>query len=526
MDKNRSKLVVIVGFIILAIGLVFTSSYNGQAQQIESETVVPVGLSLFFRNGQMAPITLIGDVPRYIQEVDIVATVNSTTDEGIEPLIRNSEFSSLNWSGVTMVDEDWRPAGDGTFIRQRFYRGAKWMENPSQFFVFPTGSDDNPIGEPLFALAGADGNVEPADDGFVRRFVARQIASGCPSVGDCSGATFIAQGLVQLRDALQADMRARKIPANATRLALKWTEDNQTPRSVEISHASASDFPFGYGFQISLKEISAPANGSFYVAGENVSFRVTFSDGQGSRLHPEGSLPTYGQFLRGEIESGLRYYDTSLSTTTYYALKHRESNLLVTLSGPIDKLRTPRSVVGIEKFFLPVIPVTSVAVDGFTDLATGVPPFPVILGGLFDPAVWDTPVSDIVTFTIPSDALAGTYISAIKARREFGGEALNRATTADIQVGTAAPTTFTPKTGRCNTCHSGPSSFENILHGATDRRSCYSCHASLFVEPDAALDIRVHMVHDRSNRFQADINNCAVCHLTPPDGPARGLLNR
>jgi hypothetical protein len=25
-----------------------------------------------------------------------------------------------------MVEEDWRLGGDGTFIRQRFYRNAKW----------------------------------------------------------------------------------------------------------------------------------------------------------------------------------------------------------------------------------------------------------------------------------------------------------------------------------------------------------------------------------------------------------------
>src|SRR5262249_44260081 len=96
--------------------------------------------------------------------------------------------------------------------------------------------------------------------------------------------------------------------------------------------------------------------------------------------------------------------------------------------------------------------------------------------------------------------------------------------TSTIQVRTATPTTFTAQTGNCNVCHTGPSAFGNILHGGTDRRACYSCHASLDVEPDTALDIRVHEVHDRSDRFPADINNCATCHLTPPDGPARGLL--
>jgi len=58
-----------------------------------------------------------------------------------------------------------------------------------------------------------------------------------------------------------------------------------------------------------------------------------------------------------------------------------------------------------------------------------------------------------------------------------------------------------------------------------DRRACYSCHSSLAFEPDAAIDIRVHTVHDRSERFAslAKITDCGLCHLTPPTGPARGI---
>jgi hypothetical protein len=526
MYKFKKYLLTAAGFVILLSALVLQlDAPMPQAQG--SETTNPIGLSLFFQNGAMAPLTLVGDAPRFLQEIDVTATVTTPTDEGINPLLHTSEFSSLDWTGVTQVEEDWRPAGDGTFTRQHFYRGAAWMEQASKFLVFPTDSTGTQVGDPLIANAGKDDRLGSADDGFVRRFVARQIATGCRSVGDCTGATFTAQGLVQLRDALQADERARPIPAEATRLTLKWTVQDQTPRTVEIAHASPADFPFGYGFRISLDETSTPANGSFYVPGEPVSFRVTFRDGQGKRLHPPGSLPTFGQFLRGEIATGLRYYDGfRLFPTTYYALKHRESNLLVTLSGPTDTLRTPRTIVDAGQFFVPApaIAVTTVGTDGFSDLAAGVPPFYITFGGLFDPTLWETPVSDSVNFTIPSEALPGTYVAAVKARREFGGEALNRATTSTIQVGTATPTTFTAQTGNCTSCHTGPSALGSILHGVTDRRACYSCHASLNVEPDTALDTRVHEVHDRSGRFPADIHNCATCHLTPPGGPARGLL--
>ncbi|HEY0553137.1 MAG TPA: hypothetical protein VGG20_02670, partial [Thermoanaerobaculia bacterium] len=35
----------------------------------------PVGLSLLFQNGAMAPVALVGAAPRYLQEIDLVATV-------------------------------------------------------------------------------------------------------------------------------------------------------------------------------------------------------------------------------------------------------------------------------------------------------------------------------------------------------------------------------------------------------------------------------------------------------------------
>lgn len=501
---------------LLGLGLT-ASAHDGDAD--------PVGLSLLFQNSTMAPVTLAGAAPRYLQEIDLVASVPSQEDQGIQPLMANSELSSLDWSGVKMVEEDWRPAGDGTFIRQRFYRSARWMERPSHFRVVPTNGAGRSVGSPLLADAGKDDHLGSSDDAFVRRFVARQSAFGCRAQGDCTGATFVAQGLVQLRIALKAGQRARTIPPEATKLALWWSEQPAVLRTVVVTHASPADFPYGYGFQTSLDVINPPANGRYYVPGETVRFRATFRDGTGRRLHPQGSLPTYGQFLRGEVPSGLRYYNGfALFPTTYYALKRREGLMAVSLLGPLDRVKTPRTTVALEEFGGGQATFASPAADGFTSLFANIPPNPIVFGG--NPADDDTPVSDVVSITIPQDALAGTYLAALKARREWGGEALNRAVTREIQVGTASPTPFVAKTGPCNTCHTGPSSLPNLLHGLGDRRACFACHSSLAFEPDAAIDIRVHMVHDRSDRFAslASIKNCALCHLAPPSDPARGLL--
>jgi predicted CXXCH cytochrome family protein len=135
------------------------------------------------------------------------------------------------------------------------------------------------------------------------------------------------------------------------------------------------------------------------------------------------------------------------------------------------------------------------------------------------------PVSDILTFTLPADAEAGTYVAAIKARRDYAGEALNRGASAEIQVGQVAPTTFTPKTA-CVTCHAEERrSLDTLLHGFYEPQTCFGCHSSLGIEFDGALDIRVHTIHDRSDRFDADIQNCSLCHLSPPEGPQRGVAH-
>src|SRR5262245_54644016 len=520
MTKFKKYLVVIFGLAILASQLFY------KPHALSSAATTPIGLSLFFQNGQMAPFRLIGDAPRYMQEIDLTATAETATDQGIQPIIQSGDLAGLDWSGVRMVDEDWRPDVDVTFIRQRFYRGAKWMEQPSTFRLIQTDSGGLPVGPPLTVSAGKDDKWKKNDDGFVRRFVARQITPGCSAVGDCSGSSrFTAQGLVQWRDALQADQSAQRISPQAASLNLEWNRDPNHSHSVEIQHAEPSDYPYGYGFEPSLQAINPPANGNFYAPGETVSIRVTFRDGQGNRLHPEGSLPTYGEFNRGEITSGLRYYDGfRLFPTTYYALKHREGNLLLTLSGPLDRLDTSQASIGIEQFFVPQITVATAAADGWSGVGTIIPPAPIVFGGTIVPALWETPVSDVVNLVIPPDALPGTYVAALKARRDFGGEALNRGATIKLQVGTAMVTAFNPSTGKCNTCHSGPSALGRALHGVSDRSACYSCHASLSIEPDAALDIRVHMVHDRSARFPGVMTNCSVCHTTPPSGRARGLL--
>ena len=177
------------------------------------------------------------------------------------------------------------------------------MEPPSLGRVVPTDASGTVVDRLFTASAGADDTLRAADDSCGRRFVARQVAFGGPADDACTGATFVAQGRVQLRQALHADRRARTIPPHATRLERKWSRQPHTSRTVHLSRASPTACPYGDGFRPALQTVSAPAHGSYDVPGETVHCRVTFRDGRGRRLHSEGALPAYGQFLRGEPQA-------------------------------------------------------------------------------------------------------------------------------------------------------------------------------------------------------------------------------
>ena len=485
------------------------------ALSLSAQSTGNVGLSLFFQNGVMPPVTFYGNPPRYLQELDIsTKSVTSTTDLGIEPLKQTGDLANLNWTGIKQVEEEWKPV-NGKYNRVRYYRGAQWMTQRSTFTITPLDAGGIPIGAAITADAGWDDRInEGSDDAWVRRFTARQTAAGCPAINNCTGATYTAQGVVSFRDALNPNARAKLLPANTATLEVRWSVSNFVYK-VAVNHSPATALPYGYGFSPALESVTAPANGQFYQPGDTLRYRIVLKDGAGKRLHPIGSLPTYAQVTSGTDTSGIRYYNPNLNPQLYYAFKHREANGLVTVGGPTHLMTTSKLLT--TDSYAPQVVTANVATSGFTALVVGYPPLSVTRNG--GPA--DTPVSDIVEFKLPTDALPGTYVVALKARREFGGEAINRGAMLTIQVGSTVKTGPSPKF-RCNDCHEGRSSFSSILHGLPDTRPCAACHtASTFI---GAFDNRVHTIHDRSNRFDENVTECRVCHTSTPTAPANGIV--
>ncbi len=331
-------------------------------------------------SGAKKTVDLYEDFARYMQEMDITAQVETTTDQGIAPVTRSGDMATLDWRGVHQTDEDWRPEGSvpETYTRSRFYRGAKWMNRGSVLTLLPFDDHDHLVGLPIIDVTGQDDDWKSTDGAFVRRFDARQVVRGCRAIGDCSNATsYLAQGLMQFRDSLHPDQRSVRIPASATRLKLFWSEDPTRLREVKVRHRRFADTPYRYGFQPQVEVVTRPANGHFFVPGEGFDFRITYRDGSGNRLNPPGSLPSYAEFLGDQIDSGVRYYDGFRQVlTVYYALKHREGNNIWAFAGPTSKLKVSGHVVPLSDFFnlaFTQIPMATVPENGYTSVFNLVP---------------------------------------------------------------------------------------------------------------------------------------------------------
>jgi hypothetical protein len=54
-----------------------------------------------------------------------------------------------------------------------------------------------------------------------------------------------------------------------------------------------------------------------------------------------------------------------------------------------------------------------------------------------------------------------------------------------------------------------------VLHGNANRGTCAGCHVPLGFELEGPIYVRTHFIHSRSRRFDAPLENCSACHLTP-----------
>jgi predicted CXXCH cytochrome family protein len=307
-----------------------------------------------------------------------------------------------------------------------------------------------------------------------------------------------------------ADDRTFVIPADATHLRVEW--DHLPGRTFDLPVEPVSSSPYAYGFDIQVHP-TPPADGVSYMPGQEITFHLAFLDGQGTRLHPQGSLPTYGEFMRGEVTSGLQYY-AFFPGIVYYRDKNREGVLLGSLTGPEHRVRQTHEAVPTIEFLTQDVQTAAVPdTHGFSSLWAIVPPAPIVFGG---PDGWDAPVPDHLTFQLPEDADPGRYAFTIKARRVYRGEESLATRVVRIRVGGPVVTEGRIRlVGNCEECHNGAFSLSKMLHHVDDVTVCTGCHLPLEFEENNLLSYRIHRIHNLSDRYTENPRDCTVCHLDP-----------
>ncbi len=481
-----------------------------------STSDTPIGLVLELENGSGVPLEVRAGQTFYISQIELRALVSSNVDEGVQGLAERGDFAKVPWGGVEFEEEQFQllPNAAGKFTRSRFYRGATWIKAPSVFTVTQVNEQGLPTAPPIVVHAGMDGRALPTDDFFIRRFRALQWTYDCPASGDCTGATdFAEEAIIELRNPTDKKPTFKLRPGTKA-LRVGWSMKPGDAYTVPLEQVSSP--PYDYGFSIDLTPLTPPGPDGYYLPGQDITFRVTYRDGAGNRLHPEGSLPSYNEVLFGANEAGLQYY-TFEPAWVYWRRKHYERVPIVHLMGPAHKVQPLRNILPLPSLLGQDIQVAGLPErDGVFAAWKLFPATDVTFGGGFDPqhTLWALPGSDTFTFHLPDNVEPGTYRVTSKARRKYYGEEVPFTRTIEIQVGTATPTTTPLGTGKCNTCHTGAGSLFNVLHANPNRGTCAGCHAPLAVEYDAPIFVRVHFLHSRSNRVEGNMQDCSTCHLS------------
>jgi hypothetical protein len=394
------------------------------------------------------------------------------------------------------------------------------MDRSSNFDIAQLDAQGRVSGPSLQVSVGSESDDKPNGGFFVRRLRAIQWTYDCaagPSnarpIGDCAAAVHYGEeALVELRYS-SASPAGVKLSLSTTQLRVRWSANPTSPVVIPVQQIAAPAYDYGFG--MALESVTPPQGpAGSYLPGQAITFRVTLTDGSGKRLHPQGSLPSYQEYLAG-VNSGLQYYRFFQEPyATYYRRKHREHHLIAAVSGPVQDIQPIRSVADL---FVDVDPATGninsarPERDGFYGSGAEMPSFGALLGG---PATWGLPVTDTVTFNLPANARPGTYLLALKGRRNYLGQELPASKVVEFQVGSPERTQARLNTGGCSECHNGPSSLSRVNHALDNRSTCSTCHAPLNFELEGPVYVRLHFIHSRSARFEESKAQCSTCHLT------------
>lgn len=489
-----------------------------------------VGLEININNGQPQPLTVIGNRDYFIDRLFNTATITSTVDNGLDDIMKNSEFKILDWSG-TKKDPDmpWRsiwpypvdPTASNLQV-QEFYRGSAWVNDEHTFTVQAIDASGKPVGTPIELNSGRGDKTGPEDSWVVRRFATiRYLMGAKPTDPNCNTATettcpttttgpYVTEARMEMRNSADTS-KTIHIPAGATAIQIKW-DKRSDPYMVPIK--TVDNPQWDYGLKVDI-QIQNPKD--VYQPGDTITAKYVFMDGNGKNLFPDG-LPTYKEWqdyfaayqagdppLTGKAAAGMSWFHNA-PTIVYYWDKSREATELNGVAGPEQNFK--------ESYFEWTLetPLASDATKSGTydSIVELIPPTSILFGGA---STANNPVPDTYSYQIPTEAKPGTYLVGIKVRRDYLGQGNLLGVDKEIQVGTSEKTDLPANwIGNCELCHNGAMSFSWVNHRTVDRKMCYICHMPIAPEPDNSLVMRVHTIHYRSNRVALDKGSCVPCH--------------
>jgi hypothetical protein len=478
----------------------------------------PIGLALDVDGGKGSPIQVRAGQRFFVNQIDLRTSVDATTDEGVDGLKTAGDFTSLDWSGLSYVEEEpvLLAGGDGKYTRRRFYREAAWMNADGSFKVEQVDAAGHVVGDGVVVRTGKQHEQRASDDFWDRRYRAIQWTYDCVSPTNCAGAkSFSEEALIELRENQHPEKTFKLRPETAA-LRLTWSAKKKSPWTIPVTQVKKPDWD--YGFSIDVAPVTPPGPGGVYAPGSDVTMQLTLRDGAGKRLHAPGEMPSYDQVTFVGDPAGITYYRAFFDpSTTYYRRKHRERNFIAQIIGPAQDIQAIRTIAPLSDFLdRDVQTVATPAVDGVYAQMRLFPSGPNLFGAAFDPthAGWAKTVPDTWTWHLPADAKPGTYLVTVKARRVYLGQDIPFTRTVSIQVGTPKKTVPSLKTGGCDDCHSGNASLSTILHANPNRAACAACHVPLGFEYEGPIYVRTHFLHSRSGRYDESLAKCSACHLS------------
>ncbi|WP_375771712.1 hypothetical protein NR798_12685 [Archangium gephyra] len=441
---------------------------------------------------------------------------------------KQSRFKSLDWSGMTVGRDDWKPMGEEVFQRETFFENAAWMM-----------SDDDTL---KLEVLDAEGIVRATETYSRRDFLAENSTTGRTRVswtiynlsrplfpGDPvmhpAGDPFYHTGVKVSFANSTNPFKSFRMPQLTGEgvIRVTWSLMEKEPFHFPVTFVPEQDrtatcyklgadglateerVPCGFGLtQKAL--INTPRNGKYYMPGEALDFIVSLQDGEGHGLHSRDLLPSFSDF-RNETSNGIAYFNEWM-LLTYRDSSSSESGFKVV--GPLQELTTSFGTYQTPFFAYPQLSEPKFYVDpGMSDVVPG-------YAEAGQPTRYNVP--------LPADAKPGTYALLLKGHRSFMGERLNRLEPIFFQVGQEQPTTYPGNVGNCQICHNGVNSLVNLHHGmSVDHvESCKGCHYEAGVGHTSDM---VHRIHIGSRKYKQNKGDCTVCHLTRQSAVRASLVS-